>query len=109
MDLTDWFVILAIALMAIAFFCSRAPLANSSADRARHARGVRLLMLATCSIWSAGLVAERSLMAPGGVPFGLPVSAHAVIGAAGALALAGLLGSLRASRLLKPRRIFSHC
>ncbi|WP_322032936.1 hypothetical protein [Paraburkholderia sp. J76] len=108
MDLTDWLVILAIALAAILFFCKRNGRAGSLTDRARHLHGTRLLLQGAFALWAALLLFDRSFL-PLNVPFGFAMSPHAMLATALALAGVGALWSFRASRLLKPRRIFSTC
>jgi hypothetical protein len=109
MDLTDWLVILAIALAAIAFFCSRGGRKGNMIDRARHVHGTRLLMMAVFALWAALLMLQRSLIAPVGAPFGLALSPRMALATALALGAMGIIGSFRASRLLKARRIFGAC
>ena len=43
MDLTNWVIILAVALISLTFFCSRAPARWSIENRARRFTGTRLL------------------------------------------------------------------
>ena len=109
MNLTDWLVILAIALAAILFFCSRGRRKGSLTDRTRHVHGTRLLLQAAFALWAALLMLDRSFVAPLGVPFGHAVSPHTRLATALALAAVGGIWSFRASRLLKPRRIFGAC
>ncbi|CAG9246393.1 hypothetical protein [Paraburkholderia unamae] len=109
MNLTDWLVILAIALAAIAFFCSRNGRKGSLTDRARHAHGTRLLVQATLALWAALLVLERCFAGSVSVPFGLGASPRVALAVALALAAVGGIWSFRASRLLKARRIFGAC
>ena len=105
-DLTDWLVILAIALMAILFFCKRGGRKGSLTDRARHLHGTRLLLQGAFALWAALLMLDRSFVLPLSVPFGIARSPHTMLAAALALAGVGAIWSFRASRLLKPRRIF---
>ncbi|WP_321948699.1 hypothetical protein [Paraburkholderia sp. J10-1] len=109
MDLTDWLVILAIALAAILFFCRHGGRKGSLTDRARHVHGTRLLLQGAFALWAALLMLDRSFVLPLSVPFGIVVSPHTMLAAALALAGVGSLWSFRASRLLKPRRIFGTC
>lgn len=109
MDLTDWLVLLAVALAAIAFFCSRGGRKGSLTDRVRHARGTRLLVQAALALWAALLMLERSFVTPHSVPFGLALSPRMVLAVALALVAVGGIWSFRASRLLKARRIFGAC
>jgi len=106
MQWTNWIILLAIAWLAVIFCCSRHLALRSLADRARHLRGMRLLMQATLAWWAALVTLERSLTSPGGVPFGLDLSPHAALGVALLLAGAGCLWSVRGSRLLRQRRMF---
>ena len=59
MELTDWIVILAIVLIAIAFFCSRTPARWSRENRARRFTGTRLLVQAAFALWAAVLIVVR--------------------------------------------------
>ncbi|WP_028219132.1 hypothetical protein [Paraburkholderia oxyphila] len=106
MDLTDWIVLLAIALMAIAFFCKRTGRRATTAERARHARGTRMLIQAAIALWSALFMLERTLVSPGSLPIG-HLNPHAALAVVLALAVAGCLWSIRGRSLLKPRRIFA--
>ena len=56
MELTDWIVILAVALFAIAFYCRRAPARWSLENRARRFTATRLLVQAALSLWAAVLI-----------------------------------------------------
>jgi len=106
MQFTNWFILLAIALMSVAFFCRRRGSAPTLAERARHLRGTRLIVQATLALWAALLTFERSLTSPGGVPFGLDLQPHVALGIALALASVGCLWSIRGRRLLRARRMF---
>jgi hypothetical protein len=109
MNLTDWLVILAIALAAIAFFCSRGGRKGSLTDRARHAHGTRLLVQAVFALWAALLMLQSSFLAPGSVPFSFALNPRVALAVGLALVAIGAICSFRASRLLKARRIFSAC
>ncbi|HKR41252.1 MAG TPA: hypothetical protein VJU59_16510 [Paraburkholderia sp.] len=109
MELTDWLVILAIALAAILFFCSRSGRKGGLTDRARHVHGTRLLLQGAFALWAALLMLVRSFALLPGEPFGIAISHHTMLAIALALAGAGAIWTFRASRLLKPRRIFSAC
>ncbi len=112
MELTDWIVVLAIALMAIAFYCSRANRNTALVDlvdRARRRRGTRLLVQGAIALWSALLTLDYSLVSPGSVPFGLKLSAQALLALALLLVVAGGNWSRRGLRLLRPRPLFSAC
>ncbi|CAB3777802.1 hypothetical protein [Paraburkholderia fynbosensis] len=106
MELIDWIVILAITLMAIAFFCARTPANWSSDNRARRVTGTRMLVQAACSIWAALLIVARGLFTIGGLPGLQPAPIEALTGVAVLLAC-GCYWSIRGSKLLKPRRIFA--
>jgi hypothetical protein len=109
MDLTDWIVILAIALLAIAFFCPRVSRHATFADRARHRAGVRHLVQAALALWGALLTLERCFVSPHAAPFGPSLDPRAMLGAALVLALAGCIWSIRGHRLLRTRRLFNTC
>ncbi|MEM5400969.1 hypothetical protein [Paraburkholderia unamae] len=109
MELTDWLVILAIALAAILFFCRRGGRKGGLSDRARHLRGTRLLLQGAFALWAALLMLVRGFVLPLGEPFGIAISHHTMLAIALALAGMGAIWTFRASRLLKPRRIFSPC
>ncbi|WP_321936769.1 hypothetical protein [Paraburkholderia sp. J8-2] len=109
MNLTDWLVILAIALAAILFFCRHGGRKGSLTDRARHVHGTRLLLQGAFALWAALLMLDRSFVLPLSAPFGIVTNPHTMLATALALAGVGVLWSFRASRLLKPRRIFGTC
>ncbi|MFP6558660.1 hypothetical protein WJ542_10110 [Paraburkholderia sp. B3] len=106
MDLTDWIVLLAIALLAIAFFCSRTHRRATFVDRMRHRAGTRLVVQAAIAFWGALLVLAQSFLSPGAAPFGLHLDPRAVLGLALMLIVAGSVWSIRGRRLLRARRLF---
>ncbi|HEX3636122.1 hypothetical protein PQR75_08160 [Paraburkholderia fungorum] len=106
MELTDWIVILAVTLMAIAFFCARTPANWSRENRARRLAGMRMLVQAACSLWAALLIAARGLFALDGVAGLHPAPLEALTGVA-ILIACGCYWSIRGSKLLKPRRLFT--
>lgn len=106
MDLTDWIVILAIALLAVAFFCARNQRRANFVDRARHRLGTRLVVQGTFAFWAALLTLDRSFVSPGAVPFGLNVDPRAVLGVALMLFVVGCIWAIRGGRLLRTRRLF---
>jgi hypothetical protein len=105
MNLTNWVLILAVALISLTFFCSRAPANWSIRNRARRATGTRLLAQAVLSFWAALLAVARGLSAPG-TPAS-HVSPVAVLVGALILIAASCYWSIRGRNLLKPRRLFS--
>jgi hypothetical protein len=106
MDLTNWVIILALALISIAFFCTRAPANWSLENRARRVTGTRLLAQAVLAFWAALLVVVRGLFTLGGKA-ATHVSPSTVIVSALLLMVASGYWSFRGRRLLKPRRLFS--
>jgi hypothetical protein len=106
MELTDWIVILAVTLMAIAFFCGRTPANWSRENRARRLAGMRMLVQAACSMWVALLIIARGLFALDGLLGLRPAPLYALAGAA-ILIGCGCYWSIRGRRLLKPRRLFT--
>lgn len=106
MPFVDWVIILAIALMSVAFFCFRHRPCHSLSERARRMRGMRLLAQATVALWAALLIVHRGLTAPADVPFGVGLSPQVALGAALMLAITGCLWSIRGCRLLRQRRMF---
>ncbi|MFM0118228.1 hypothetical protein P0D73_05235 [Paraburkholderia sp. RL18-101-BIB-B] len=106
MQLTDWIVILAVVLMAIAFFCRRTPANWSRENRARRLAGTRMLAQAACSVWAALLIAARGLFALDGLLGLRPAPLEALTGVA-ILIACGCYWSIRGSRMLKPRRLFT--
>jgi hypothetical protein len=106
MELTDWIVILAVTLMAIAFFCARTPAAWSRENRARRLAGTRMLVQAACSLWAALLIIARGLFALDGLP-GMRPSPLEVLTGVAILIVCGCYWSIRGSKLLKPRRLFA--
>lgn len=101
MELIDWIVILAITLMAIAFFCARTP-----TNRSRRLTGTRMLVQAACSLWAALLIIARGLFAIDGLGGVRLAPINALLGVAILLAC-GCYWSIRGSKLLKPRRLFA--
>lgn len=106
MELTDWIVILAVTLMAIAFFCARTPANWSRENRARRLAGMRMLVQAACSWWAALLIAARGLFALDGLAGLHPAPLEALTGVV-ILIACGCYWSIRGSKLLKPRRLFT--
>jgi len=108
MKLTDWIVLLAVILIAIAFFCARRPSAWSHNNRARRIKGTRLLLQAACSLWAALLIVARDLVTVDGFAGLRPAPVEVLAGVAILLAC-GCYWSIRGTRLLKRRRIFAGC
>jgi Na+/H+ antiporter NhaC len=106
MELTDWIVILAIALLAIAFFCTRTPANWSQDNRARRLTGTRMLVQAACSLWAALLIVVRGLFAIDGLP-GVQAAPVELLTGVAFLIVCGCYWSIRGSKLLKPRRLFA--
>lgn len=106
MELTNWIVILTVTLMAIAFFCSRTPANWSRENRTRRLAGTRMLVQAACSLWAALLIAARGLFALDGLPGLHPAPLEVLTGVA-VLICCGCYWSIRGSKLLKPRRLFT--
>jgi hypothetical protein len=106
MELTDWIVVLAVMLMAIAFFCARTPVGWARDNRARRLAGTRMLVQAACSLWAAVLIAARGLFAIDVLP-GVHAAPLTVLIGAGVLICFGCYWSIRGRRLLKPRRLFT--
>jgi hypothetical protein len=106
MELTDWIVILAVTLMAIAFFCARTPVSWSRENRARRLAGTRLLVQAACALWAALLILARGLFGFEGLLGVRPGPFEALTGVA-ILVGCGCYWSVRGSKLLKPRRLFT--
>jgi Na+/proline symporter len=108
MELTDWIVILAVTLMAIAFFCARTRANWSRENRARRLAGTRMLVQAACALWAALLIAAHGLFALNGLPGLHPAPLEALTGVA-VLTCCGCYWSIRGSKLLKSRRLFTAC
>ncbi|MBN3851145.1 hypothetical protein G3N58_30600 [Paraburkholderia sp. Ac-20342] len=108
MKLTDWIVLLAVILIAIAFFCARRPGAWSRNTRSRQMKGTRLLLQAACSLWAASLIVAQGFFSVDGFAGLRPAPIEALAGGAVLLAC-GCYWSIRGTRLLKPRRIFAGC
>jgi hypothetical protein len=106
MDLMDWIVLLAIALLAVAFFCARTHRRATFVDRLRHRAGTRLVGQAAIAFWGALFLLERNFVSPRAMPFGLNLDPRAVLGVALMFVVAGCFWSIRGSRLLRSRRIF---
>ncbi|MGF6778144.1 hypothetical protein [Paraburkholderia sp. GAS334] len=106
MELTDWMIILAVALMTIAFFCTRARANWSLENRVRRLTGTRLLVQAALALWSALLLLQRGVFALEDIA-GLRLAPHTVMAGALMLIAVACYWSVRGSRLLKPRRLFA--
>ncbi|WP_322094261.1 hypothetical protein [Paraburkholderia bannensis] len=107
MALTDWIVLLAIVLMAIAFFCRNSSRRGTSTERARHVRGRRMLIQAAIALWAALMMLQRTFAAPGELPVAPYLSPRGALIVVCVLALAGCLWSVRGHQLLKQRRLFA--
>jgi hypothetical protein len=107
MELTDWIVLLAIVLIAVSFFCRRASRRGTSVERARHARGTRMLIQAGLALWSALFMLEYRFVSPGRMPIAAHLSPHIALAVVIALIVAGCLWSIRGRSLLKQRRLFA--
>ncbi|WP_321876277.1 hypothetical protein [Paraburkholderia bannensis] len=107
MALTDWIVLLAIVLMAIAFFCRNSSRRGTSTERARHVRGRRMLIQAAIALWAALMMLQRTFAAPGELPVAPYLSPRGALIVVFVLALAGCLWSVRGHQLLKQRRLFA--
>lgn len=108
MELTGWIVTLAVALIAIAFFCGRAPANGSLENRARRITATRLLVQAALSLWGALLILVRGLFVLDGLP-GMQAAPETVIVGAAVLVALSCYWSVRGSKLLKRRRLFTAC
>ncbi|CAB3699684.1 hypothetical protein LMG22037_03435 [Paraburkholderia phenoliruptrix] len=108
MELTDWIVILAVTLMAIAFRCARTPAGWSRENRARRLAGTRLLAQAACSVWAASLIVARCVFALDGL-LGLRPTLYEVLIVVAILLACGCYWSVRGRQLLKSRRLFVSC
>ncbi|NPT59544.1 hypothetical protein [Paraburkholderia elongata] len=106
MELTDWIVILAVTLMAIAFFCARTPANWSRENRARRLAGARMLVQAACSLWAALLIVAHGLFALNGLA-GLHPAPLEALTCVAILIVCGCYWSIRGGKLLKPRRLFT--
>ncbi|WP_144143006.1 hypothetical protein [Paraburkholderia sp. BCC1884] len=108
MELTDWIVILAVTLMAIAFFCARTSASWSRENRARRLTGTRMLAQAACSLWGALLIGARGLFTIDGL-MGLRAAPLEALAGVAVLIACACYWSIRGSKLLKPRRLFTAC
>jgi hypothetical protein len=106
MELVDWIVILAVILLAIAFFCAHTPANRSRNNRARRLAGTRILVQAACALWVALLIVARGLFTIDGLAGFRPAPLHALTVVAILLACA-CYWSIRGSQLLKPRQLFN--
>jgi Na+/H+ antiporter NhaC len=106
MELIDWIIILAVMLMAIAFFCARSPARWSHDNRARRLTGTRMLVQGACSLWAALLIVARCLFAIDGLPAVRPTPLETLAGVVILIGF-GCYWSIRGSKLLKPRRLFA--
>lgn len=106
MELTDWIVILAIALIAIGFFCGRVPARWSMENRARRLTATRLLVQAAFALWAALLIVVRGLFVINGLP-GMSLAPHTVLSGAAVLVVFGCYWSIRGRQMLKPKGMFT--
>jgi hypothetical protein len=106
MELVDWIIILAVILMAIAFFCARTSANWSRENRIRRLTGMRMLVQAACAIWIALLIVARGLFTINGIAGLRPAPLHALTLVA-ILIVCACYWSIRGSKLLKPRQLFS--
>jgi len=104
MDLTNWVIMLAVALISLTFFCARTPANWSIENRARRFTGTRMLAQAVLCLWAAMLVVVDGLLKLD-APFHL--SPIVILASALLLLMAGCYWSIRGRRLLKPRRLFA--
>jgi hypothetical protein len=104
MDMTNWVIMLAVALISLTFFCARTPATWSIENRVRRVTGTRLLAQAVLCLWAAVLVVVHGLLNLDG-PFHL--SPIVILGGAALLVIASGYWSIRGCRLLKPRRLFA--
>jgi predicted metal-binding membrane protein len=110
MNLTNWLIMLAAALLWVAFFCLRTRSEWSLENRARRRTGTRLIIQAVVASWGALLIIVHG--ADGLIPFiGRQYGPHYTPSALlfGALLLLAL-GSywfVRGARLLRPRKLFT--
>jgi hypothetical protein len=106
MELTDWIVILAVALFAITVYCRRPPVRWSLENRARRLTATRLLVQAVLSLWATLLILVRGLFVLDGL-LGMRPAPQMIIASAVVLIAFACYWSIRGSKLLKPRRIFT--
>ncbi|CAB3770668.1 hypothetical protein [Paraburkholderia humisilvae] len=108
MDLTNWIIMLAIAWIAVAFFCLRRRADWSIENRARRRAGMRLIAQAVFALWSATLIVLRGLALTSAhrMPDATPL---AMLIAAALLSACGAYWLIRGARLLKARRLFAAC
>jgi predicted metal-binding membrane protein len=106
MELTDWIVILAVALLATAFYCRRAPARWSLENRGRRFTATRLLVQAVLALWAALLIVVRGLFVLDGL-LGMRPPPHMIVAGALVLIALGCYWSIRGTKLLKPRRLFT--
>jgi hypothetical protein len=105
MELTDWIILLAVALTTIAFFCTRAPANWSLENRARRITGTRLMVQAAIALWTALLILQRGVFSLEDIA-GLRLAPDLIIAGAVLLLIVGGYWWIRGSRLLKPRQLF---
>jgi hypothetical protein len=106
MELVDWIIILAVILMAIAFFCARTSASWSRENRTRRLTGMRMLAQAACAMWIALLIVARGLFTIDGLAGLRPKPLH-VLALVAILIVCACYWSIRGSKLLKPRQLFT--
>ncbi|MFC0398905.1 hypothetical protein [Paraburkholderia rhizosphaerae] len=106
MDLINWIIMLAIAWIAVAFFCWRERADWSIENRVRRRAGSRLIAQAVFAIWSAALIVVRGF-AFTSVQRMPETTPHALLIVAALLAVCGGYWLIRGVKLLKARRLFT--
>lgn len=106
MQFVDWIIVLAIALMSIAFFCGRGRACRSPGERTRRLRGTRLLVQATIALWAVPLIFQQSFVSLAGMSAAPNLPPRVALGAALLLLITGSLWLIRGGRLLQQRRMF---
>jgi cytochrome bd-type quinol oxidase subunit 2 len=106
MDLTNWIIMLAVALFGVAFFCLRTRTEWSLENRVRRRTATRLIVQAVLASWCALLIIVHGANGPARhvVPHYTP--SMLLLGAL-LLILLGGYWFVRGVRLLRPRKLFT--
>jgi hypothetical protein len=106
MSFVDWIIVLAFALIALAFFASRSRGCRSLNERMRQLQATRLFVQAMLALWAAPLLFQQGLFARAGLPSWLNPNPRLAFAISLMLLIAGCRWLILGGRLLRQRRMF---
>lgn len=106
MPFVDWIIVLACALIALAFFASSSRGCRSVNKRVRQLQATRLFAQATLALWAAPLIFQQGLLARARLPSQLNLNPRLDFAITLLLLIAGCRWLIRGGRLLRQRRMF---